>query len=410
MENKKDFSIWFNNFNKKYTMKKLIVSSIFAAAAYTAGAAPLITIGDQLDLFFKGAFIGKWDSNVTYAHDSDNKIDDYAATFRLGAEADYGRNSKFKANVKFHEDITRYAEHKELNSNLAHVKANVAYVESNYKIAADFSFDQNFQNSADTVEFARGKLVRYNNITAGVNGSYDFTEKLFGEIGFRWYEIQYLGEWENVYSDQDIYSVPVSVLYRITEKISAGLTYQYRYTEFSGGPDYYALFYGDNRSDHFGGLTLRGELLPKLTSEIYAGVSYRDFTTPDRGDVDDTTFAIRGNFAYEVTEKLGVYVSGSRDFGSGASRQATIVSMGEIGVNYFFSEQVSAISSFTYSYTEYTSIFRNDDCYIGRVGIRYIPNKFLTFAANYRYLDNASNVTSATYSQHLVDISVSVKY
>ncbi len=402
-------------------MKKIIVSSIFAAAAYTVGAAPLLTIGDQLDLFFKGSVIGKWDSNITYTHNANTKFEDYAAVFRLGAEADYGRNSKFKANIKFDEDITRYADEKAFDSNLSHVKANASYEGANYKVLANFSFDQYNQNTADTVGTETvGKLIRYNYYTAGVRGSYDFSEKLFGELGFKWAKYEYLGEWKEKFSDIDTNSIPVSLFYRVTEKISVGLTYQYRYTEFSGGhpayllnlhswmPDLFPLF-NDSRSDHFGGVTVRGELLPKLTSEIYLGVGYRDFTV-NGVDGSDTTFAMSGSLAYEVTEKLGVYISGSRDFGSGALRQSTIVSMGEIGVNYDFSQQVSGVASFTYSYTDYTNANRTDDGYIARIGLNYVPNKFITVAANYRYLDNASSYVYTTYMQHLVDISVSLKY
>ena len=109
-------------------MKKIFATSVFAMAALSANAAPLVTIGDQLDIFFRGAVTGSWNSNVTYTGSS-NKINDYAAIFRLGAEADYGRNSKFKANVKFFEDLTRYAQHKEFNSNLSHVMATASFTD-----------------------------------------------------------------------------------------------------------------------------------------------------------------------------------------------------------------------------------------------------------------------------------------
>ena len=132
-------------------MKKIFATSVFAMAALSANAAPLVTIGDQLDIFFRGAVTGSWNSNVTYTGSS-NKINDYAAIFRLGAEADYGRNSKFKANVKFFEDLTRYAQHKEFNSNLSHVMATASYTEQVLKIDANFSFDQRFQNSSTTFE------------------------------------------------------------------------------------------------------------------------------------------------------------------------------------------------------------------------------------------------------------------
>jgi Na+/H+ antiporter NhaC len=79
-------------------MKKLAIISVLSAIALSANAAPLVTIGDQMDIFFRGAVMGSYNSNVTYAHG--NKLDDYAGTLRLGGELDYGRTSKFKANIK----------------------------------------------------------------------------------------------------------------------------------------------------------------------------------------------------------------------------------------------------------------------------------------------------------------------
>ena len=41
-------------------MKKIFATSVFAMAALSANAAPLVTIGDQLDIFFRGAVTGSW--------------------------------------------------------------------------------------------------------------------------------------------------------------------------------------------------------------------------------------------------------------------------------------------------------------------------------------------------------------
>lgn len=38
---------------------------------------------------------------------------------------------------------------------------------------------------------------------------------------------------------------------------------------------------------------------------------------------------------------------------------------------------------------------RDDDTYIARAGISYLPNKFITVSANYRYFANSSNVAYA---------------
>ena len=397
-------------------MKKIIISSVVAAAALSANAAPLVTIGDQLDLFFRGAVTGKWDSNITYAAMKDKKVDDYSAVFRLGAEADYGRNSKFKANVKFFEDMTRYLEQKKFNSNLSSVFANASYSDKALTVSANFSFQQLFQNKSDTINANNvGELVRYNDYRANIKVAYDFTDKIDGEIGGNWEYTEYLGHWAQSYSDVDVYSIPVSVYYRITEKISAGLTYQYRYSEFSGGLASYNANYGTSRNDHFGGLTVRGELLPKLTATVYAGVTYRD----PGGSVyvqseDDTTFAFNATLGYALTEKIGLFAKGARDFGNAANRQSSINTSGEFGINYRPFEQILTTASFVYLNTQYQmnlgGVDRDDDTYIARAGISYLPNKFITVSANYRYFANSSNVAYATYNQHLVDITFAVKY
>lgn len=389
-------------------MKKAITSSILLAAAMSASAAPLVTVGDQLDLFFKGAVIGKWDSNITYASDHNLKKNDYSAIFRLGAEADYGRNSKFKANVKFYEDLTRYADYKEFNSNLAHVAANASYTESAWSVKANFSFDQNYQNSS-TTDWANqnGQLVRFNDWKAGAVASYDFTEKLFAEVGGDWTYRQYLGDWARSYSDYNVYSVPVSLLYRVTPKISVGLTYQYRYTEFEGGSDW-AKGFGNRRNDHFAGVTVRGDILPKLNLSAFVGATYRDMN--GSYDTSDTTVSCSVTANYELTEKIGLFVTGRRDFGNGASRQSSIDTGCEAGANYLLNQFVSFTTSFAYTNSDYESSVRNDDEYIARFGVNYKPNKFLTLGANYRFLENSSTVSYANYNQHLVDISIAVKY
>lgn len=386
-------------------MKKLVTLSALAALATSmAQAAPLVTIGDQLDIFFKGEVSGKWDSNVTMTQ-SPNKKDDYSINVRLGVEADYGRNSKLKFNVKFYEDFNRYLNYSQFNENLASVFVNSSYTETVLKVDANFSYRQLKQNSSDIV--SASELVRRDHYNAGVKGVYDFSEKLFAEAGFNWFWEKFIGKWSDLYSNQSIYSVPVSVYYNVTQKIAVGLSYQYRYSEYDGG-NMWAYASQSERSDHFGGVTVRGEILPKLSATAYVGISYRD--VKDVGD--DTTFSFSATLGYELTEKFHLFGRGFRDNGNGASRQSMILTGGEVGARYSFSQYVSSVASFTYQNSEYQWISsdRDDDEYIARIGAEYKPNKFITLAANYRYLNNASNQRNACYNSHLVDFTFGVRY
>ena len=157
-------------------------------------------------------------------------------------------------------------------------------------------------------------------------------------------------------------------------------------------------------------MTVRGDILPKLNVSAYAGIAYRDMKNSTVGG-NDTTFALRATFSYELTEKIGLFATGKRDFGNGASRQSSVDTGCEVGANYIMNQFVVFTTSFAYTYTDYLAGYaREDDEFIARFGVTYKPNKFLTLGANYRYLDNSSNIDSACYMQHLFDISVSVKY
>ena len=104
----------------------------------------------------------------------------------------------------------------------------------------------------------------------------------------------------------------------------------------------------------------------------------------------------RANLNYEVSEKLGVFATGYRDFGNGASRQSSVDTGCEVGANYYFSEFLRSTASFSYEYSDYGVYYysrtRDDDTYIGRIGISYLPNKYITLAANYRFINNSSSL------------------
>ena len=390
-------------------MKKLAIISVLSAIALSANAAPLVTIGDQMDIFFRGAVMGNYNSNVTYAHG--NKLDDYAGTLRLGGELDYGRTSKFKANIKMYEDMTKYADHREFNSNLAHIKATASYVESSWKVSAHFSFDQCKQNSADTtIANQDGYLVNYNSWTGGINGSYDFSEKVYGTIGFNWDEIEYIHKWEKIYTSYATYSIPASILYRVTQKVAVGLSYQYRYTDILDGNKANILRFGDARKDHFIGLTVNGEIAPKLTCEAYLGAENRSYNNSTEYDDSDWTMAMNILLGYEVSEKMGVYLKAARDFGTSASNYSQENTSCEMGVNYYINPKVVANASLKYELSDYQGIDRQDDTIWAKIGVSYIPNKFVTLGLSYNYINNESDIEAATYNQHLVSFEASLRY
>ncbi len=392
-------------------MKKLSLLASVAAMGATAYAGPLLQVGDDLDVSFIGSVIGKWTNNVTW--NSYKSYDDYLITTRVGGEAVYGKNKAFTVTARAYEDLNRYMQHERFDSNLTNVIVKAAYQSDAFNANAHFSFIQAAQNTDTTVNDEN--LARTNTIKAGVNGSYVVSNKVIVDAGFDYVDIHYTNQ-QNVYTDSTAYIVPVSLLYKITDKLSAGLSYQYRQTNYdnsdmSPSKLYSRMLYGDRTQDHFMGLTLRGELTEKLSSEVYVGATIRD-SSGGILDNDDTMFTFSAKFNYQVSDKANVYVKGLRDFGNGAQRQNSESTGVDFGVNYILSSYITSYAYGGYRYVDYVNSpsGRQDDKIFAGVGVSYAPVKWGSLALSYTYYDNSSNVQSSSYMAHLVSASLSIKY
>ncbi|MBO7521589.1 MAG: outer membrane beta-barrel protein [Opitutales bacterium] len=396
-------------------MKKLSLLAslaVMGASAYAAG--PLLQIGDDLDVSFIGSVIGSWTNNVTWS--SQKTYDDYRITTRLGGEAVYGKSKSFTVKAKAYEDLNRYTQHSRFDSNLANVYVNGVYQSDIFNAGAHFSFVQSAQNTETTVnDLPEGVLARTNNVKVGVNASYIVSNKLIVDAGFDYVYVHYTNM-QNLYTDSTAYIVPVSLLYKITDKLSAGLSYMYRQTNYSDDNMSESKWasrwlYGDRTQDHFIGVTLRGEITSKLSTEIYLGATVRD-TSDAQIDNDDTAFAFSAKFDYQISDKASVYVKGLRDFGNGAQRQNSLSTGVDVGVNYELSAYIKSYAFGGYRYSDYINspAGRKDDKLFAGAGISYSPVSWASVSLGYTYYDNSSTMASASYMAHVASASLSIKY
>ena len=146
-----------------------------------------------------------------------------------------------------------------------------------------------------------------------------------------------------------------------------------------------------------------------MTCEFYLGAqNYSIDNAIDGGD--SWTMATNLKLGYEVSEKMGVYVKVSRDYGNTASRYTTTNTWAEGGVNYYFNPKIIGTASLRYKESKYESYNRTDETIWTRVGVSYLPNKFVTLGINYNYLNNDSDVSTANYNQHIVSFSATLRY
>lgn len=372
-------------------------ATLLIAGMLTAFSAPLVTVGDKLDIFFNGSVTGRFDSNV-FLNEA-TKTSDYSFIISPGIEMQYGRNTATTFSFLFREDIIQYVDNTNLNTNLSNVFLNAAHQGGRSTIAADFSYRQLSQNSQNINVV--GDLVRRNKLDTGILYAYNISPKTDVELGFR-YEYEHFVNFQNLFNDRMIYTIPLDVYYKITPKIEIGLAYQFRYTDI----DNTVLNQGNNRTDNFFGLAVRGELAPKLTARIHAGATHRSV----QNQPSDTTFTARGTLLYELTQKVLIRGSFNRDFLTGGAAQNILNTGGSLGVVYNYSEFISTDAFLSYSNANYLNSPQDDDNYGAGVTVSYTPNAYLRFSAGYIYQNNASNALGASYMANIVNLTASLRY
>ncbi|MGB0408869.1 MAG: hypothetical protein ACPGIC_02630, partial [Opitutales bacterium] len=108
-----------------YSLLCLASSSLFNAAL----AAPLVSIGDNTDIYFNGSTSLKWSSNL-FSDESD-EVEDILYTISPGFEINVGRgltNADFSVITRY--NIRRYFDEGQLDTELFNIRAVGSYSSS----------------------------------------------------------------------------------------------------------------------------------------------------------------------------------------------------------------------------------------------------------------------------------------
>ncbi|WP_309397370.1 hypothetical protein [Cerasicoccus maritimus] len=423
-------------------MKSFAQKTLLAAAALSAGsfanAAPLVSIGDSVDVFFNGSTNVQWRSNLFYTDGQVgttptgvvvNRPKDSAFVFYVspGLEINIGRNSNANVSIYFREDFLFYTKYgSQLNTELANLYVDGTYDWGNLQTSAGFSFVQSQQNTATTSgRNFQANLVETDNYRAYLDGDYDISPKAWASAGFTWTRTDYTNnqDFGNTYSDLDTYTLPLSFYWRVTPKLSVGPSFRFRYSDPSSTPgvrpaDYF---------DYFFNVAVRGEVAPKLNLSVNLGYQLRD---PNRDRLvsgvpvtQDTRgqFAIDGTAEYAVTPKLMTYATLYHDFGVGAQGQTTTNLGGDIGATYTFNEYISSNAEFGMENSEYQNTTgREDLTTTTSLSVNYTPNVYWQLSVGYYYINNhstgnfnpviGSNNTGASFQAHTVNLQATFRY
>jgi len=387
------------------------------AGLFTAAeAAPLVSIGDNVDVFFNGSSSVKWMSNVF--NDEDDEKDDMKLTVSPGFEVNVGRGvSNLDLSIITRYDIIRYDDLSDLDSELFHIKAISSYQSSRWDVNGLVSFDES-QSTNDGNDNRKGKLTESDNTAARLNGEYRLSPKFSVGSGVNYSDREYTGS-DDTLADRESFTVPLDVYYELTPKVDLSVGYQYTTTDVGSttGPGYHVGSY-DSES-HFFNVGARGNLLPKLTG--FFKVGYRTYDPDDsdvvdgvnfyRTDRDSTgTLGLDADFTYSATPKVTTTLALSRDYGIGGEGQSSEDTSARLSASYSINTNYSASAYFGYIFRDYVDQDREDNYYNTGVRLSYVPNQHWRFSTGYRYSDNDSDRKGQSYESHTIDLTASLRY
>ncbi len=416
----------------------LIIANLFTLCLLQAS--PLISIGDNAEIYFDGSSTARWTSNVFLT--DKNEVDDFLYLLSPGFEFNLGRDSSnADLSILTRYDIIRYNDLTELDVELLHVKLRGAYKSSRLELTVSASYDEQKSNSGDIQII--DDLIESTLTNREVKGEYQLSPKFSFGAGANYFETEYTGEFEGQLTDQHRATIPLDIFYEISPKLDLSLGYKYTDTEI-GALNPREISYIDpsskdeflinlksnayNRESHFFNIGARGSLLPKLTGYFRLGYSKRESGTRldsrskvlDGANIDpdiinyseETTLGVDADLYWLMTPKLSTRFGLSRDFGLGSDGAPTRESSVSTSTNLSLSNNWTASANLMYTQRDYTRRDREDDKYSAGIRVFYLPNRFWQFSGGYNFTDSESTGDDAgnSYDAHMVDFNASLRY
>ena len=382
-------------------MKQTFVRSaiIAALAGLSAKAAPFMAVGDDAELFVTASAQVQFDDNIyldsgaaaTSTTSAQPKSNDAILSFTPGLDLVFGKGSSTKGNAYFREEIRRYNDNENQNTELANVGVRSNFDNGVTKADFNASYAQVAQNDNDVRK--SGEIVRRDLTNLGARGEFTFSEKTSFGAGLTYDKTAYDA---TGFVDSDIWSLPIDVYFKATPKLDWSAGYRYRNSDLSGN--------GIDSKDHFFNVGARGEFTPKMTGQLRVGYTDRSF---DKGG-SDSGFGLDGNVAFAASEKTTLRFNVSNDFGSSGTGDSTKNFSLGLNASSRMSEQLSLTGGLNYRRIKYST--RTDDFVEGLLAVTYALNQMVNFGASYTYRDNNSSQSAAEFTNNVFSFGANIRY
>jgi hypothetical protein len=391
-----------------------VTSSFVLAALFLPAfsqASPLVSIGDNTDVFFTGSSSWQWTSNLF--RDETDEVKDLIWTVSPGFEVNIGRGvSNADLSIITRYDFVSYDDNDRLDTETLHVRAVGSYRSSRLDLNGSLAFDENQTTSGS--QNVTGDLIESETLSANLNGEYRVSPKFSFGSGFNYRETSYTS-FEDRFADSDSYTVPFDIFYELTPKVDLSVGYSYTHTEIDDS----VVSLGDTSSEtdaHFFNVGARGNLLPKLSG--FFKVGYR--TLERSGGISSSdSLGLNSSFTWTATPKVTATLNLSRDYavsGIGTTTTGsttTVNSTARVSATYSISPYWSASANASYTLREYEDLAGSpdDNQYGYGLSLSYSPNQYWRFSGGYDYSENDSGRPDGSdYEVHNLNLSASLRY
>ncbi|MEE2987957.1 MAG: outer membrane beta-barrel protein [Verrucomicrobiota bacterium] len=423
----------------------LAASLCYWINVFSASAAPLVSIGDNTDIYFNGSSSLRWSSNIF--RNEDNKESDLSWTVSPGLEINLGRgisNADFTIITRY--DLVSYQDNDQLDTELFHIEALGTYESSRLDVNGSASYDETKINTEQNN--VQDDLVELNTTSSELDAEYQFSPKFSFSAGVRYDETEYQ-TYADRFADREVTRFPFSVYYELTPKLDLILGYTYATSDIEGTSSSFLSGFdpvsqavteitdviqtGYEKDSHFYNVGLRGNISSKLTGYFKIGYRTRspedsiifstptDVTNPANPLVGATTLTTidRDNsgmlgldvdLTWMATTKLLVQLALSRDFETGGEGESIEATRANLVGNYSFNTNWSTTANLGYSETDYTDNGREDEQFTGGLRIMYVLNSYWRFSAGYNYTKNDSTRANSSYESEILDLTAILRY
>lgn len=369
----------------KHCIRLLALSLALASAAT---AAPFLAAGDGAELFLTGTLGVRSDDNIFM---SPNKVSDVVFEVNPGVDFVFGKGSMTQGNLSLVENISRYSQNSDLNTELFGINFNSKYDDGKTKVTANAGFNELNQNTVDTANVGN-QLSRRDVSTIKLVGETSVTAKSKVGAGVNYKNTNYK---RTGFVDQTVTEVPLNYYYGVTSKVDLSFGFRYRNTDLQVGTD---------SKDYIYTIGARGDFTPKVSGSVAVGVGQRDFSTGS----DQNIFSLDSGLNIAMTAKSTLNLNASNDFGvSGTGAQQKNFSLGGT-VKSKISDQLSTRAGLTYRAIDYYT--RTDDYVEGVLGVDYVVSNNVTITGSYTYRNNSSKLATAEFTGNVFSLAAKFRY